>query len=376
MTNLPINVFKPHIPEAAIEAVSKVLRSGWTGNGPITTQFEKNLEVYLGGGHATTIHSATAALQIALQLMDVGPSDECITVGNTFVSTGHAVLYQGAVPVFVDIEKETGCIDSSKIEEKITPKTKVIICVHLSGLVCDLKEIRKIASKYNLWILHDAAHAFGSSYFGEKIGNVANYPNEIATFSGQSVKNLSVGDFGVITTPTLELAQRAKRLRWMGITTSTHDRAADGRYKYRYECDELGWKANTTDIMSAIAVEQLKILDQGNQRREQIAMFYKQELEGFSGIRFAEIKPGVQSAFHFYPMFVERRDDLLAHMQAHQIFCGVHYVNNANYKVYKPYFCELPNSNWWSEHEITLPIHLHLTDEDVRYVIDAIKKGW
>lgn len=375
---MTIQVFKPYICPEAIEAVSKVLQSGWTGNSVVSIKFEQDFQNYIGGGLAVAVSSATAGLQIALELFNISKDDEVITVSNTFVSTNHAILYQQATPVFCDIEKETGCIDVNKIEELITSKTKVIICVHYSGLPCKIDQLREICQKYSLKLLHDCAHACGSSYKNKKIGNVEG-TNEIAVFSMQSVKNLSIGDYGVVMVPTLEMNERARKLRWLNINKDTASRSnvsKSGSYSYLYEVEGIGWKANPTDIMSAIGVEQLKILDKGNARRKQICEFYKKELNGFNRIRFADLDEGCESSYHFLPMWCDKRDDLITHLQSNDIFPGMHYVGNHRYIAYENYRVNLPNADWHTEHELTLPCHLLLSDIDCEKVVEVIKMGW
>ena len=215
-----IQLFKPKICDAAIQSVSETLQSGWIGLGPKVEQFEADFCKYTGCNHAVALNSATSGLHLAMELLGIEKDDEVITTPMTFVSTNHAILYQKAKPIFVDVEYDTLNIDVSKIEEKINQKTKAIICVHYSGYPCDLDEIYNLASNYNLAVIEDCAHAVGAEYNGLKIGNNSN----MAVFSFHAVKNLPIGDGGMIVMDDPEIYERAKKMRWMGINKDTYSR--------------------------------------------------------------------------------------------------------------------------------------------------------
>ena len=375
--NKTIQVLKPLIREQSINAVSEVLRSGWLGLGPKTEEFENNIIKYLGSSNfASYLNSATSALHLALHILDLQDGDEVITTGLTFCSTNNVILQQRAklVPVFTDIDRTTGCLDPEDIERKITSRTTVIIVVLYAGYSADMVKINTLAEKHNIKVIEDAAHAMGGSYEnGLKIGN----SNNIVCLSFQAVKNLPVGDGGMILVPTKEMLERCNKLRWLGIDKSTHSRTSKvGEYLWKYEVDELGYKFHGFDITAAIGVEQLKFLDGDNARREHISNLYRQELNGVPGILpFVDRSKG-KSSCHFEPILVDRRDDLIQHLKAHGIHPGVHYRNNANYSAYSQYKTDLPNTDWFENHEITLPIHMHLSNEDLDYIINTVKKGW
>ena len=168
---MTINLFKPVISEEAIKSVSDVLRSGWIGLGPKTKQFEDDFSTYVGTKYSVGLNSATSALHLAMKLINLQKGDEVITTALTFVSTNHAILYEGGTPVFADIQPETLNIDPEDIKRKITKRTKAIICVHFAGYPCDIEEIHDIARTYNLFVIEDCAHACGAEYKGKKIGS-------------------------------------------------------------------------------------------------------------------------------------------------------------------------------------------------------------
>lgn len=371
-----IGVFKPLIRKESIKAVSKVLSSGWIGNGPKVKQFETDFQTYLETSNSCiAVMSATDALELAFQLYEFPKQSEVITTPITFISTNHAILYNNLTPVFADINPLTGCLDPVSIDSKITPKTKAIIVVHLSGSAADMERIEKIAEENNLKIIEDCAHAAGGFYHngkhkGKRIGNSDN----ICCFSFQAVKNLPMGDGGMITLPTQELADKASKLRWLGIDKDTYSRTAKtGEYLWKYDVPYVGIKSNVNDILGAIGVEQLKYLDSDNARRREIAKFYKQQLQDYQGIDIPNIDIELSSC-HFYPILVNKRDQLMQHMRDNGISCGMHYQRNDKYANYQEE--DLPGAEYWNNREITLPIHLYLTDEDLKYIVNIIRMGW
>jgi perosamine synthetase len=367
-----IQVFRPYLREDVIQAAVDVMRSGWLGTGPKTKQFEQEFKNYLETpGSCVATMSATSALELAMNLLEIEAGDEIITTPITFVSTNHVILYANAIPVFADVDKHTGNILPASIEARITDKTKAIVVVHLSGYACDMEKIEGIAEKYNLKIIEDCAHAAGGVYHNgkhknKKIGS----SNNICCFSFQAVKNISCGDGGMLVLPA-GLKQRAMQLRWMGIDKDTFSRTnRTGEYLWKYDVPELGIRANPNDIMSAMGVAQLKYVEVDNARRRTIATFYKDKLSVFPDITLPDIDIA-QSACHFYPVYVKDRDGLLSFLSASNIFVGVHYRRNDKYASYIT--AELPNAEYIENHTITLPIHLLLTDADLQRIVDTIE---
>jgi len=372
-----IHLFKSVISEAAISAVAEVLRSGWTGLGPRTKQFEIDFAAYTGAKYCVALNSCTSALHLALELLDLKEGDEVITTSLTFVSTNHAILYVGATPVFADVQLETGCLDPKSIESKITEKTKAIMVVHFGGYPADLDEIHTIARTYGVQVIEDAAHACGAAYRSQMIGSVS----AINCFSFQAVKNLSLGDGGCITTNNKFYFDKLNKLRWLGIDKSTYARTETSgstlnakAYSWLYDVPLVGHKMHMNDINAAIGIEQLKLLDQENARRAEIAETYREGLKDVAGIKFMQRQADRKSSNHIFAIRADKRDYLMDKLKQNDIHCGVHYRLNTRYPMYPK--TSLPNAEKLESELISLPLHLALTDEDIQRVIDIIRRGW
>lgn len=364
-----IPLFKPKIAEEAVEAVKDVLLSGWIGLGPRTLEFEKAFADYVGTPHCIALNSGTAALHIALKLLGVGQGDEVITTSLTFVSTNHSILYEGAEPVFADIQANTGNLDPASIKDRISERTKAIILVHFAGYPCDLDEIYALARDNNIGVIEDCAHAAGAEYRGRRIGE-----GELCTFSFHAVKNLPTGDGGALTTSSEAFDARSRKLRWLGIDKSTYARASASNYSWDYLVEEVGYKYHMNDITAAIALVQLAKLDEENARRRAIAARYSQNLTGTPGLRLLEYENDRTSAFWFFPILAEDRDGLMMKLSDANVDTGVHFRRNDAYPMYREE--DLPETESFWRKELSLPMHLSLTDEHVDYICDVIRSGW
>lgn len=365
-----ISLFKPVLSEDAIAGVEEVLRSGWLGLGPKTGRFESEFAAYVGSPHCVGLNSGTSALHVALRLLDVGPEDEVISTALSFVSTNHAILYEGARPVFADVQPDTGNLAPESIEDAITDRTRAVIVVHYGGQPCDLDEIYSLAHARGISVIEDCAHACGAIYRGKRIGS----HGEMHAFSFHAVKNLSMGDGGALTLASSEHDARARRLRWLGIDRSTYARAAPGTYAWDYDVPEIGFKYHMNDISAAIGIAQLGHLDAENARRNAIASIYKERLSEIPGLTLLSERDDRSSSYHFFSILAEARDELVGKLKGAGVDTGVHYRRNDLYRMYEK--ADLPNTEFFWTREISLPMHLALTEEDVHYVCDVIEAGW
>ena len=314
-----IPIFKPWIDEEEIKAVSDVLRSGWIGLGPKTKEFEERFAEYIGVKYAVALNSCTAALHLAIKVLNVNKA-EVITTPITFISDAFAANYNNLDVVFADVQEDTLNIDPKDIARKITSKTKIIIPVHYGGHPCDLDELIGICQKKNLFLVEDCSHAAGSEYKGKKVGSFG----IMGCFSFHAVKNLAVGDGGMITTDDKEIYERLLRLRWVGINKSTFDRVKQ-KYSWDYDVNEIGFKHHANDITSAIGLTQLKKLERGNDRRREIFQKYNKAFKDLTQIETPVLKKNIKSACHNYVIKAEQRNELISFLAKRDIAAGVHY---------------------------------------------------
>ena len=362
---MKIDLFKTRISEESISNVAEVLRSGWIGLGPKTAEFEKAFAEYVGAKYCVGLNSCTSALHLAVRLLNAPEGSEIITTPMTFVSTNEAILYERLKPIFVDVERGTLNIDVTKIEAAITKKTVAILCVHFAGQPCDLEEIYRLAKRYNIKVIEDAAHACGASYHGKKIGS----DSELACFSFHAVKNLPMGDGGAITTNNKKYYDELLKLRWLGINKSTFSRS-EANYKWKYDVDILGYKYHMNDITAAIGLGQLKTLDKENRHRQKLVDIYTSLLYD-SNLEIPEYKYDRTSSNHIFHIKVEDREKLMNVLADNGIGSGVHYYPNHLYKLFGG--GELPITEEVYGKIISLPLHTYLTEKDIVDVCNVIK---
>ncbi|HEX8523602.1 MAG TPA: DegT/DnrJ/EryC1/StrS aminotransferase family protein [Tepidisphaeraceae bacterium] len=360
-------VFKPTTGEEEARAVAEVLKSGWIGLGPKTAEFERAFGNYISAEFVVGVNSCTAALDLALHLLNIGPGDEVIVPTITFVSTAHVVLYRGARVVFADVEADTLGISFDDIVRKIRPKTKAVIVVHYAGRPVDVRGLRERIGA-DIAIIEDAAHAAGARYYGKSVGSEGN----LTCFSFHAVKNLAMGDGGAIVTTNGAQYDRARRLRWLGIDRDTWTRTDSNRqYWWQYIVSEIGQKCHLNDIAAAIGLVQLEKLDRGNARRREIVAAYN---EGLRGVVELPVQDDERfgSSWHIYCIRAEHRDDLAAHLNGRGISTGVHYYPVHLYPCYgeQP---ALAVAEEQARRMLTLPLFPGMTDGDVRGVIEGIR---
>jgi perosamine synthetase len=366
-----IPVFKPSYGKEEFEAVKKVMKSGWVGLGPKTQEFEEEFAKYIGTKYAIALNSCTAALHLAMMVMDIKRGD-VLTTPITFVSTNHAILYNAARPVFCDVEPDTLNINVKEIEKNLTKDTKAIITVHYGGHPCDMDPIMKLAKARNIKIIEDAAHACGAEYKGRKVGTLG----DIACFSFHAVKNLATGEGGMITTNDRDIYESLKKLRWLGISKGTWEReeaeSHNKKYSWYYDVEEVGFKYHLNDIPSAIGIVQLKKLDRMNNKRRDLSFRYNRLLKNIGDIETPALKKYAKSSHHNYVIKTGKRDGLNEYLQEKGISTGVHYIPNHRYKMYKKFKADCPVADEVWKKLLTLPLYPNLNlrqqDKIVRHI--------
>lgn len=370
--NIPIT--KPFLDKEEVEAVVRVIRSGWLTQGPKVKEFEERFAEYIGVKYGVTVSSCTTALHLALLISGVVPGDEVIVPSLSFIATANAVVYLGAIPVFVDINPDTCNMDPPKIEASITSKTKVIMPVHQMGLPADLDSIKSIANKYNIKVVEDAACAIGSEYKGKKIGR----HNNIACFSFHPRKIITTGEGGMITTDDLVIADRLRLLRHQGMSVSDIERHVAGRVIIE-EYPEVGYNYRMTDMQAAIGISQLKKLPFIIEKRRKIADFYNKEL---SKIRHIKVPKVQDYAYHNYQSYwIEllesapvSRDILMQRLLEKGISTRRGIMAIHLELPYRKYNVSLPETERITKNTILLPLYPSMTVEEQEYVVRCIKE--
>ncbi len=361
-----IQVFKPSITEREIDAVVKVMKSGWIGLGPETEKFEKQFSNFIGTKYAVGLNSATAGLHLAVRALGIN-SGEIIVPAITFISTAFAASYNNASPVFADVCEDTLNIDVDDIKRKITPKTKAIIPVHFGGHPCEMDEITEIANEHDIKVIEDSSHALGAEYRGRKVGTLG----DISVFSFHAVKNIGTCDGGAVTTNDKLIDEKLRRMRWCGINKSTFQRS-EKSYSWYYEVGELGWKYHMNDITAAIASVQLERINELNGRRTEIVKMYKKGLSGLDWLELPVEKDYVKSSFHNFVVKVEKRDSLMEFLDKNGISTGVHYMPLNMHPIFKRIKSKVPIAEKVWKNIVTLPLYPDMTDDDVNKVIGHV----
>ena len=362
MRNIPIA--KPLIGDDEINAVISVLKSGMLAHGKEVEAFEKEFAHYLGAKHGIAVANGTAALDVALKALKIGPGEEVITTPFTFIASATSILFQGAKPVFADIDPKTYNLNPNEVLEKITDKTRAILVVHLYGQPANMKVLTEIAEDYNLYLIEDCAQAHGAEFEGRKVGTFGH----IAAFSFYPTKNMTTGEGGMVVTNDDELARRARLIR-------SHGQAE------KYLHVELGYNLRMTNMAGALGRVQLKKLDEWNRVRNENAERLSNGIRRINGLTPPYVDPRVYHVFHQYVIRVEddfpmRRDELMTKLRERGIGTAVHYPMPVHHQ---PLFQKLgyekdccPKAIEASKRVLSLPVHPAMSDEDIAYILETL----
>lgn len=352
-----IPIAKPLIGEEEGKAIVEVIASGQLVQGPKVREFEDRFAEMCGVKHAVATSSGTTALHLALLAHEVGPSDEVITSPFSFIASANCALYVGAKPVFVDIEPEFFTIDPSKVEERITGKTKAIIPIHLYGQSCDMDAIVRIAEKHKLAIVEDACQAHGAKYKGQSVGSFGT-----ACYSLYATKNMTTIEGGMIVTDDAHIAEQARLLRNHGSPKT-------------YEHVLLGYNMRMIDLTAAIGLIQLKKLAGWNSARRANAEYLTANLSKIKGVVTPKIREGAEHVFHQYTIRIADRDNAAQKLRDKGVGVGIHYPTPIHKQpLYHNlgYTDNLPVAEAASREVLSLPVHPSLTRNDLDCIIEAI----
>lgn len=365
------------IDDEDIKAVIEVLRSDWLTTGPRIAEFEEVFDRYVGAKYAVAVSSGTAALHCAMYALGIGPGHEVIVPAMTFAASANCIVYQGGIPVFVDVAPDTLLIDPKDVERKITPQTKAIIAVDYAGQPCDYGALREIADRHHLALVADACHSLGATYQGRSVGTLA----DLSVFSFHPVKHITTGEGGMITTDNKEYAKRMRIFRNHGIS---HDhRERQSQQPWFYEMVDLGYNYRITDFQCALGMSQLQKLPRWLERRQEIARQYDEAFAGIKGIKPLVVKADVRHAYHLYVVRINQvetgtgRGEFYQGLRSRSIGVNVHYVPVHMHPFYQDRFgtgrglCPVAESAY--EQILSLPIYPAMTDEELKIVVRTIE---
>lgn len=372
-----VDFAKPDISSKEIESVLRVLKSGWLTTGDSNIKFAKEINRFLGSRYCVLTNSCTAALHLSLIAANVKPGDEVITTPFTFVSTVNVILHIGAKPVFVDIKNNDFIIDESKIEEKITKKTKAIIPVHYAGFSANLDVLRYLAKKYRLVLIEDAAHAFGSKYKKEYLGQ----NSQFCCFSFYPTKNITTGEGGAVIVNDPKQYEQIVELSQHGITKNAANRYQK-KGTWKYDVSYIGFKYNMSDIQAALGLAQLSRIQEIQKKRENLYNFYIQELKKVSSLEVLKGNNYSKPIRHLFVIKIKSkhifRDSFIEKMRGQGIVCGVHFIPVYRFSAYKKLYDFNPKDFPISEKAfrqcVSLPLSSTISEKQALVVVRTIKK--
>lgn len=352
-----IDLFYPYIPKTAIEAVSDVLRTRWIGQGPKVEQFERAFRQLFQVQNVVSVNSGTAALETAIDLCGLQPGDEVISTPLTCTATNLVLLRAGLKIVWADISEKTLCIDVLSVKEKMTESIKAVMQVHLGGIKADV-------GKLHIPVISDAAQALGI------------FTGDYTCCSFQAIKHITTGDGGMICCPDPGQAKKAKRLRWFGIDREkkiANNWSAYQERKMTFNIQELGTKRHMNDIAAAMGIEGLKEYRHVLDHRRGIFNAYKSRLHDITGLRLID---GPENKYWLVTVLVEDRDNFARMLFEADVDTNLVQVRNDIYKVFGGKRADLPVMNAIEDKYLSLPIGMHITEDDVNYICDCIRGGW
>lgn len=364
--NIPL--FKVFMPENVIEPLKETLYSGYISEGSKAANFTLKIGEFIENPLTVTMNSCTMALNIAFRLSGVGFGDEVISTPLTSVASNVPILSLGAKPVWADVEKETGMVDPDSLEKLITENTKAILVLHKEGDLAKLNEILAIAQKHNLKVIEDAAHAFGASYKGLKVGNIGDF----TCFSFQAIKQITCADGGALSCKKEEDYWRSRKMKWFGV-----DKANKGSGNpWLKDVPEWGYKGDLNEILATIGIEQMKHAEKIISAYHQNGKLYEQTLKSVPGVTNIKREDNCYSTYWAYTILVENRNELVRKLKEEGVDSMQIHPRNDIWSMFKSSKRDLPGVDYFNERELSIPSGWWVTADDVHRISEIIKKGW
>jgi len=369
----------PAIEQPEIDEVVDSLESGWLGTGPKTQQFAEDFAAYIDAAYAQPVNSCTAALHLSLECLELEPEDEVITTPMTFCSTVNTIVHAGATPVLADVDPETMNIDPEAVERAVTEQTEAIMPVHFAGRPCEMNALCEIASRHDLALIEDCAHAVETQYDGQHAGTFGDF----GCFSFYVTKNVVTGEGGMVVTPSEGAAERLDRLALHGMSQDAWKRYDSDGFSH-YKVVEAGYKYNMMDLQAAIGLHQLERVEANWQRRHEIWDRYQKAFEDLPVETPAPTPDEHRHARHLYTLLIDEsragldRNEFLDDLQSQNVGGGIHYLSVPEHPYYRERFGwdpdDYPHATRIGRQTVSLPLAPNLTERDVDDVIEAVRR--
>lgn len=361
-----IPLVKPYIAprEQMMPAIEKILYSGYIAEGQAVYDFEDNLKEFIGNDKVLAVQSGTAALHIAFSILNIGSGDEVISTAMTAEPTNTTIALTGAKVVWADVDEKTGLLDPNSVRTKITDKTKAIVLVHYAGMVCDMDKFNEISKEFDIPIIEDAAHGFGSKYDGKIVGNNSRF----TCYSFQAIKQLTTVDGGAITFSNIEDVTPARKLRWFGLDKKVS--------RLENDIKRAGFKYGMNNVNATIGNIQLKNIQPILNTYIENGKYFDEQLNEISGITLIPYYKNTEPSYWLYTMKVEKREDFIKMMEDAGITASTLHHRSDTHSVFAESKCELPALDKFYSEFIHIPCGWWVSKEDREYIVDTIKKGW